>query len=588
MGFTKITAEDTANKGVVGLPDTPNLSTQEMQEKFDELATDVIIPKFNELSNELDEMDIEGTLESKISSDDITNIKVNRFKQIEVSRDGGITFETTASSGHNIQDGSGTTYPSRARLQFSDNVTVIDKEDTNATLISIPSGEKGERGAGATIRVGDVESGDTPEIVNVGSDTDAIFNFTLPKGDSGNAATVRVGTVQSGQNASVYNTGTTSDAILNFVLPKGEKGDAGTSFQIRGMYPTYEALIEAHPTGQRGDAYAVGTAEENTIYNWNNDTRVWDNLGGLKGAKGEDGNAATITVGSVTQGDHTFVENVGTSENAILNFTLEKGDKGDDGRSATVAVGNVSKGDTASVTNVGTTSNAVLDFVLPKGDKGEQGNPTTVNGKQGQSITLYGTDIVVSADDDTKLSEFSASKAFTKAELPTELEKMKNGQFFDITDDYNATVCPTLADCIESESIDDVAGASALVEVHDEVNELNNKLTEWEDITDKVSITSVISNKSALSVQINKTTKMARINAINKINALPIGSSSGIVISGLPKPIANKSENITSMYGGKASYYVINMDGDMCSYLNTDNNANNYLFISHTYPYSEL
>ena len=35
MACTKITSEDTANKGVVGLRDTPNLATQEMQKKFD-------------------------------------------------------------------------------------------------------------------------------------------------------------------------------------------------------------------------------------------------------------------------------------------------------------------------------------------------------------------------------------------------------------------------------------------------------------------------------------------------------------------------------------------------------------------------
>lgn len=54
MAFTKITAEDIANKGVVGLPDTPNLSTQAMEEKFDELALDVLMPKHNDLIDELE------------------------------------------------------------------------------------------------------------------------------------------------------------------------------------------------------------------------------------------------------------------------------------------------------------------------------------------------------------------------------------------------------------------------------------------------------------------------------------------------------------------------------------------------------
>lgn len=53
MAFTKITNADLLNKGVVGLPDTPNLSTTEMQEKFDEIAKDVLVPKHNALIDEL-------------------------------------------------------------------------------------------------------------------------------------------------------------------------------------------------------------------------------------------------------------------------------------------------------------------------------------------------------------------------------------------------------------------------------------------------------------------------------------------------------------------------------------------------------
>ena len=54
MGFTRITSNDTKNKGVIGLADTPGLSTEEMQKKFDELALDVIIPKLNALMTELE------------------------------------------------------------------------------------------------------------------------------------------------------------------------------------------------------------------------------------------------------------------------------------------------------------------------------------------------------------------------------------------------------------------------------------------------------------------------------------------------------------------------------------------------------
>lgn len=55
---------------------------------------------------------------------------------------------------------------------------------------------------------------------------------------------------------------------------------------------------------------------------------------GETGDVGPQGPAGTITVGTTTTGEagsDAEVENVGTSENAILNFTIPKGDKGDQG-----------------------------------------------------------------------------------------------------------------------------------------------------------------------------------------------------------------------------------------------------------------
>ena len=53
MAFTKITDGDLKDKGVIGLPDTPGLSTSEMQAKFEQITREVIVPKFNQLVNEL-------------------------------------------------------------------------------------------------------------------------------------------------------------------------------------------------------------------------------------------------------------------------------------------------------------------------------------------------------------------------------------------------------------------------------------------------------------------------------------------------------------------------------------------------------
>ena len=51
--FDKIAEKDLAGIGVVGLPDTPGLSTADMQAKFEETARSVFIPRFNTLIDDI-------------------------------------------------------------------------------------------------------------------------------------------------------------------------------------------------------------------------------------------------------------------------------------------------------------------------------------------------------------------------------------------------------------------------------------------------------------------------------------------------------------------------------------------------------
>lgn len=69
----------------------------------------------------------------------------------------------------------------------------------------------------------------------------------------------------------------------------GPAGADGSSFVILGRYETLAALQAAHPTGNTGDAWAVGTAESNTIYNWNTEESTWQDIGSLQGPQGEQG-----------------------------------------------------------------------------------------------------------------------------------------------------------------------------------------------------------------------------------------------------------------------------------------------------------
>lgn len=71
--------------------------------------------------------------------------------------------------------------------------------------------------------------------------------------------------------------------------PQGEPGKDGTSFTVKDRYETLEALKEAHPTGQAGDAYAVGTEEDNVIYLWSESQQDYTSVGKLQGPAGPTG-----------------------------------------------------------------------------------------------------------------------------------------------------------------------------------------------------------------------------------------------------------------------------------------------------------
>ena len=100
-----------------------------------------------------------------------------------------------------------------------------------------------------SIEVGTVTTGSpgsSAQVTNVGTDTDVVLNFTIPKGDKGDkgepgeqgpqgeqgdtGATPRisigtVNTVDSNKDAAVTNSGTYPDVVLNFSIPRGEQGD---------------------------------------------------------------------------------------------------------------------------------------------------------------------------------------------------------------------------------------------------------------------------------------------------------------------------------------------------------------------------
>lgn len=108
-----------------------------------------------------------------------------------------------------------------------------------------PQGPQGTAGAAATIAVGTVTTGaegSSVSVVNSGTSSAAVFDFSIPvgatgatgatgptgpTGPSGAAATISIGTVTTGAEgsaATVTNSGTSSAAVFDFSIPVGATG----------------------------------------------------------------------------------------------------------------------------------------------------------------------------------------------------------------------------------------------------------------------------------------------------------------------------------------------------------------------------
>lgn len=136
--------------------------------------------------------------------------------------------------------------------------------------------EKGDPGAaGATGATGDTGPS--------GADGVGIQGIVRTSGD-GSPGTTDTYTI------TLTDGSTASFAVYNGANgAQGPAGADGTSFVISGRYDTLSELEAAHPTGSEGDAWAVGSAEDNDIYLWDVDTAAWTNIGSLQGPPGPAG-----------------------------------------------------------------------------------------------------------------------------------------------------------------------------------------------------------------------------------------------------------------------------------------------------------
>lgn len=219
-------------------------------------------------------------------------------------------------------------------------------------------GDPGDAGKSATIKIGVVsatEPGGNPTVENVGSATDAVFNFTLPRGEAGPTGeqgpvgpegpqgpagqdgaqgpagergpggpagkdgitpviTVTATTLEPGSEATVSKSGSNESPTFTFGIPRGATGERGPKGDT-GPQGEPGATGLQGPKGDTGEQGPAGPA-------------------GADGPAGANGKSATITIGQTTTGEpgsNASVTNTGNELNAVLSFTIPRGAQGAQG-----------------------------------------------------------------------------------------------------------------------------------------------------------------------------------------------------------------------------------------------------------------
>lgn len=293
MAMTKFTKDMSI---IQRLDDEPNdvggLSPSALKAKFDEGG--IALKDFinDQLIPELERMGV-GAMVLIPDGAGFKYLRLNEDKVLETSED-GVEWEASGSSGHLILDAEGNEYPQRSRLRFVGCEVVDDNGETVVVGVQGPVGPAGPEGPQGPQGI----KGDRGQVIVPQVSDDGYLSWTLQEPTTtvpgsryirGPQGVQGVQGIQGPQGEPGSRGPQGEQGPRGLQGERGENGVDGRSFAILGLYPDLQSLMAAHPTGSIGDAYAVGTNESNTIYNWNNEERVWENIGSLQGPRGPQG-----------------------------------------------------------------------------------------------------------------------------------------------------------------------------------------------------------------------------------------------------------------------------------------------------------
>ena len=223
--------------------------------------------------------------------------------------DGDITWQGEWSSATTYTQNEAVQYNGSAYVALQGNSNLIPSSNASAWSVMTSKGDTGATGAtgsAGTVTIGSTTTGSTggsASVLNSGTSSEAVLNFTLPKGASGNSgatgaigqtgptgaagdnATITIGTVTTtapGSAATVANAGTDTAAQLNFSIPRGVQGAQGT-FRWMGAYNASTVYAINDVVYYNGSSYVAIVAQ--TQGNTPTDTSKWEKMASA-GAEG--------------------------------------------------------------------------------------------------------------------------------------------------------------------------------------------------------------------------------------------------------------------------------------------------------------
>lgn len=302
----KITGYRVNIKDLSDTPSADGVSAEQLKTLFDGRTDEEVLSAVNNVIDELVGPQaaaqigartgtVQQALDACVRSGDIKGIRIDADQFIEVTLDGQ-TWQSAGSGGHLIVDGQGNAMPQRSRLTFT---KAQVRDENGATVVEGVMGEKGETGPqGPKGEKGEQgPKGETGKAWLPSVDSSGTLRFSLSSAQTP-PAPVSIRGPQGVPGAQGIQ-GVQGPAGVRGIQgeqgpagPQGARGPAGADgrdFRVLGLYADLFSLQTAHPTGEAGQAYAVGTAQSNTIYLWDADAQSWCDIGALQGPAGPQG-----------------------------------------------------------------------------------------------------------------------------------------------------------------------------------------------------------------------------------------------------------------------------------------------------------